>query len=401
MDYSYVAYTVDNRVIKGKLTADSEEAAASSLTDNGYRILKLKEYTPFFDTSKFGDQFTRVKATEIIMFTRQLALLLQAGTDAITSLELLQAQSTNRALKKILTTVTSDVRGGMQLAEAMAKHPAAFPKVYCRLVAVGEKTGSLETVLIRAASYMERVSSTQKGITNALIYPVVLLVVAFGVIAILAIFVLPSFTGLYKAFDVDLPLATRILIGFTDWFGKYGLLTMGIIAAIPVAGFLYTKTPDGKLRWGKLSLTMPILGRINLLNELSRACRSMSLLYGSGLPLHEIMTMIVQGTNNKAMENALTGVQQSMIAGAGLSRPMSQNPLFLPLMVQMTAVGEETGNLDLTLTTVAESYETEADDKTKTMISMITPTMTVFIGGVVGFVAVALISSMYSIFGSM
>lgn len=401
MEYSYVAYTKDNRMIKGKLKAGSEEAASSSLTDNGYRILKLKEYTPFLDSSKLGAQFQRVKATEIIMFTRQLALLLDAGTDAITSLELLQAQSTNRALKNILTVITSDVRGGMPLAEAMAKHPAAFPKVYSRLVAVGEKTGSLETVLRRAATYMERVTSTQKGIQNALIYPVVLLIVAFGVIAILAIFVLPSFTGLYKAFDVELPLATRILIGFTDWFGKYGLVTMGIIAAIPVAGFLYTRTPDGKLRWGKISLTMPILGRINLLNELSRACRSMSLLYGSGLPLHEIMTLIVQGTNNKALENALSAVQQSMIAGAGLSRPMSQNSLFLPLMVQMTAVGEETGNLDLTLTTVAESYETEADDKTKTMISMITPTMTVFIGGVVGFVAIALISSMYSIFGSI
>ncbi len=401
MEYSYVAYTEDNRIIKGKISADSEQAAASSLTDNGYRVVQLKEYTPFFDSSKISIRSSRVKATEIIMFTRQLALLLDSGTDAITSLELLQAQSTNRALKHILAIVTSDVRGGMPLAEALAKHPAAFPKVYSRLVAVGEKTGSLETVLRRAATYMERVTSAQKGIQNALAYPIVLLVVALGVIAILAIFVLPSFTGLYKAFDVELPLATRVLIGFTDWFQKYGLLAVGIVVAMPIAGFLYTKTPDGKLRWGKLSLVMPILGRINLLNELSRACRSMSLLYGSGLPLHEIMTLIVQGTNNKAMENALIAVQQSMIAGAGLSHPMSQNPLFLPLMVQMTAVGEETGNLDLTLTTVAESYETEADDKTKTMISMITPAMTVFIGGVVGFVAVALISSMYSIFGSI
>ncbi len=222
MEYSYVAYTADKRIVKGKLTADGEEAAASSLTDNGYRVLRLKEYTPFFDSSKLSDQFNRVKATEIIMFTRQLALLLESGTDAITSLELLQAQSTNRALKKILATVTSDVRGGMPLAEAMAKHPAAFPKVYSRLVSVGEKTGNLETVLRRAANYMERVTTTQKGIKNALIYPVILLIVAFGVIAILALFVLPSFTGLYKAFDVELPLATRMLIGFTEWFEKYG-----------------------------------------------------------------------------------------------------------------------------------------------------------------------------------
>jgi len=401
MEFSYIASTKDNRVVKGKLSANSENAAVSSLVDNGYRILNLKEYVPFYDSSKLVTHFNHVKATEIIMFTRQLALLLESGTDAITSMELLQAQTTNRALKRILEKVTSDVRGGMPLAEAMDKHPSAFPRVYSRLVAVGEKSGSLEEVLRRAANYMERIYTVRKGTQNAMIYPIVMLIMALGVIAILVTFVLPSFTGLYESFDVELPAATRALIGFTVWANKYGLIILIIMVGIPVIGYIYTRTPDGKYRWGKLLLVMPVFGRINLLNELSRFCRSTSLLYGSGLPLHEIMAMVVQGTNNKAMEKAISYVQQSMMAGAGLSRPMAQEPLFLPLMVQMTAVGEQTGNLDHTLTTVADSYETEADDKTKTMINMITPAATIFIGLLVGFVALALVSSMYSIFGAI
>jgi type IV pilus assembly protein PilC len=147
-------------------------------------------------------------------------------------------------------------------------------------------------------------------------------------------------------------------------------------------------------------VTLPKIGRINLLNELAAACRSLSLLYGSGLPLPEAMTLVVQGSGNKAMKQALQDVQQSMIAGAGLSAPMRQNKLFLPLMVQMTSVGEQTGNLDHTLNTVAESYETESDDKTKALIEMLTPAMTLIIGGIVGFIAVSMLSAMYSIYSA-
>lgn len=148
-------------------------------------------------------------------------------------------------------------------------------------------------------------------------------------------------------------------------------------------------------------LTLPRIGHINLLSELSRCCHTMALLYSSGLPLPEIMTVVIQGTNNKAMAKALSEVQQAMIAGQGLSHPMTKNKLFLPLMAQMTAVGEETGNLDNTLATVAEAYETEADDKTKSMVALITPAMTIIIGLVVGFIALALLSAMYSIYGQI
>ncbi len=401
MNYHYVACTEDNRVVKGKLSAAGEEAASDILAYSGYRVLSLKGVTPFFQAEKLTARFSRINPMEIVMFSRQLALLLESGTDVVTSLELLQAQISNRNLKKIIGEVVDDVRGGSPLSQALSKHPHAFPPFYHRLVSVGEKTGNLEVVLRRAADYMERTATTQKSVKSALVYPAILVILAIIVIGIMVTFVLPAFTSLYASFDVQLPAITRAFIAGTSWLQSYGIWLLLVIVAAIAAGYAYTKTPAGKLQWGKLMLTFPHIGHINLLNELSRCCRSMALLFGSGLPLPEIMTMVIQGTNNKAMELALTEVQQGMIAGGGLSGPMAKNKLFMPLMVQMTAVGEGTGNLDNTLTTVAESYEVEADDKTKTMVALITPAMTVIIGAIVGLIAIALLSAMYSIYGQV
>lgn len=401
MDYHYVACNADNRIVKGKLSASSEKTAADMLAYSGYRVLSLKEVTPFFNAEKLTSRFSTIKPNELIMFSRQLALLLESGTDAVTSLELLQAQITNRAFKKIIADVVSDVRGGSPLSEALSKHPRAFSTVYHRLVSVGERTGNLEVVLRRAADYIERIATTQKSVKSALLYPIIVSIVAIVVIAVLVTFVLPTFAGLYASFGVQLPAITRALLTSTAWLQHYGLWLLAAIVAAIVVGFAYTRTPAGRYQWSKLALSLPRTGRINLLNELSRCCRSIALLYGSGLPLPEIMTLVIQGTNNKAMAKALTEVQQSMIAGAGLSGPMAKDKLFLPLMVQMTAVGEETGNLDNTLSTVAESYEAEADDKTKAMVALITPAMTVFIGLIVGFIALSLLSAMYSIYGQV
>ncbi|PIU56926.1 MAG: type II secretion system F family protein [Chloroflexi bacterium CG07_land_8_20_14_0_80_45_17] len=401
MDYHYVACSEDNSLVKGKLSAASQEAASDMLAYSGYRVLSLEEITPFFPAQKLTARLSGINPREIIMFSRQLALLLQSGTDIVASLELLQAQVSDRSLKKVIADVVSDVRAGIPLSDALRKHPRAFSPIYHRLVAVGERTGNLEVVLRRAADYIERVATTQKSVKSALVYPAILLIVAIVVVGILVTFVLPAFAGLYTSFGVQLPAATRALLAGTDWLQHYGLWLLLAMVAIIVVGYTYTKTPAGRYQWGKLALTLPKIGHINLLNELSRCCRSMSLLYGSGLPLPEIMTLVIQGTNNKAMVKALTEVQQSMIAGQGLSGPMAKNNLFMPLMVQMTAVGEETGNLDDTLATVAESYEAEADDKTKAMVALITPAMTIFIGLLVGFIALSLVSAMYSIYGQV
>ena len=256
-------------------------------------------------------------------------------------------------------------------------------------------------MLRQMADHIERAVNTEKKIKNALTYPLTVVIVAILVIGLLVTFVLPTFVSLFTAFGADLPLATRILIGMTDWLGKYGVYLMTTIVAAAVLGWVYIRTPAGKYQWDKLTLRLPLVGRIFLLNELSRCCRTISLLFKVGIPLPEILAMTIQGTNNKAMAEVLTGVQQELIRGEGLSKPMAQRKLFLPLMVQMVGVGEETGNLDNTLATVAQSYETESDDRTSAAVGLIQPAMMVVIGLRVGFIAVAVLSAMYGIYGQV
>jgi type IV pilus assembly protein PilC len=401
MDFQYIAYTADKKLVKGRLSATNEEAATNLLSYGGYQVVNLKTITPFFNMGNLAARFSRVKPAEIVMFSRQLALLLESGTDIVTSLELLQSQTTNRTLKSVLGEAASDIRGGTSLSSALSKHPQAFPGIYSRTIAAGEQGGNLEVVLRQMADYLERSATTQKKIKNALTYPFILAIVGVIVVAIIVTFVMPTFSTLYAAFGAELPLPTRLLLGLTDWLFAYGIFLLIVVIVAIVIGYTYIKTPAGKYQWDKLMFRFPVVGRINLLSELSRCCRTMALLFRVGLPLPEVMSMAIHGSNNKAMVEALTEVQQEMIRGQGLSKPMAKRELFLPLMVQMVGVGEETGNLDNTLTTVAQSYEVEADDRTSSAVGLIQPAVIVIIAVVVGFVAIALLSAMYSIYGQV
>jgi type IV pilus assembly protein PilC len=401
MDYQYIAYTADKRLVRGRLSATNEEAATNLLSYGGYQVVSLKLVTPFFNTEKLFARFSRVKSKEIVLFSRQLALLLESGTDIVTSLELLQSQITNRTLKGVIGNIASDIRGGSSLSVAMSKHPRAFPELYYRTIAAGEQAGNLEIVLRQMADYLERGVVTEKKIKNALTYPIMLAVVAFVVVTILVTFVLPNFVSLYSAFGAELPLATRMMIGLSDWLIAYGLYMLLGILVFAGVGYAYIRTPAGKYQWDSLLLRLPVIGRINILTELARCCRTMALLFRVGLPLPEIMALAIRGSSNKVMVKALTGAQEELIRGEGLSKPMGKRSLFLPLMVQMVGVGEETGNLDNTLTTVAQSYEVEADDKTSAAVGLIQPALVVCIAVVVGFIAVSLFSAMYAIYGQV
>jgi len=401
MDFVYTAYTEDRKIVKGKVSSISEEAATELLGYGGYRVISLKKVVPLFDKEKLVARFSRIKPPEIVMFSRQLALLLESGTDIVTSLDLLQDQIANQTLRGIIAEVSSDIRGGSPLSKALSKHPRAFSPMYSQAIAAGEQGGNLEVVLRQMADYQERGATTEKKIKGALTYPFIVVLVAVIVVAILMTFVFPSFVSFYAQIGAELPLPTRILIGITDWFSHYGLYLIIVILAVVGLIYVYIKTPAGKYRWHKMMLRLPVVGRIVQLSELSRSCRTMSLLIRVGLPLPEVLAATIRSTNNKAVEESLSEVQQALIRGEGLAQPMGQRDIFLPLMTQMVRVGEETGNLENTLVTVAESFETEANDKTNTAIGLIQPVITVFLGLVIGFVVLAMLSAMYSVYGQL
>jgi type IV pilus assembly protein PilC len=402
MDYTYVAYSEeDKRLIRGKVSATSEEAASELLNYGGYRLVSLRLIRPLLDKERLQSYFARIKPAEVIMFSRQLALLLESGTDIVTSLDLLQNQITNPTFQKVISEIASDIRGGSSLSMAMGKHPQAFSPMYQRAMAAGEQGGNLEVVLRQMADYIERGAVTQKKIKGALTYPIIVAVVAIAVVAILVTVVFPTFVGFYAQLGQALPLPTRILIGITDFLHTYGLyLVLGLLIAVG-ALYIYTKTPAGKYRLDSKLLDLPLVGRILQLSELSRCCRTMALLIRVGLPLPEVLAITIRGTTNKAIYESLTKVQQELIRGEGLSRPMAREPLILPMMVQMVGIGEETGNLENTLTTVAESFEAEANDKTSAAVALIQPVMTIILGLVIGFIVLAMFSAMYSVYGGL
>ena len=399
MEFSYVAYTEDKKMVKGRITAANDEMAMNLLGYGGYEVVNLKPVSAILTTGKFAAAFTKIKAQELVMFSRQLALLLESGTDIVTSIELLKNQTTNKLLKKALDNVVSDIRGGTSLSNALFRHPRVFNKVYCQTIAAGEQGGSLEIVLRQMADYMERAANAEKKIKGALTYPVIVIVVAFAVVTLLIAFVLPSFVSLYEAFGANVPTMTKIMIGTMKWVSRYGLYVMGGILLIAGIIYAWARTPAGRLQIDATLLKLPVLGRIILLQELARCCRTISLLFKVGVPIPDIMTMVVQGASNRIVRNALDGVREELIRGEGLFKPMSKRSVFLPLMVQMTGVGEETGNLDNTLATVARSYEEEGEDRTSSAIGLIQPVITVVIGLVIAAVALSLVTAMYGIYG--
>ena len=399
MIYQYVACSESGEIVKGKLTALKEESVSEMLGFAGYRLINLRPYVPFLSSGKFMAGLFPVKPNEIIMLYRQLALLLESGVNIATALELLQDQISSRTLKKVVAEITSDIRAGNQLSVAMAKHPDVFSTLNTRTISIGEQTGGLETMLKQVADYNEKEIVTKKGIKGAMMYPIIAFVVTIVVVAILMIFVLPAFAGLYGDLGAKLPAITQIMLDMSDFLKKYIMQIILVILGVAGVSLIYFKTPDGKFNLDKLTLKIPQLGRVKHLNELARCARSISLLYSAGLPLTEIMPMVVQGCGNRVMAKALNEVHVDMLRGEGLSKPMSKSRMFLPMMVQMVKVGEETGSLDASLQAVAQNYESEAQDKTKALISMIQPVMTIVIAGIVGVIALSMVSAMYSMYG--
>ena len=395
MDYAYLGYTGDRQIVKGRISATDERAAVDMLDKVGYRVVSIKPITSAFPA--LGKLFqAKVKTTEMVTFSRQLALLLESGVGVIQALELLEAQSTDKSLKKVLFQVLHDLRGGKSLSIALAQHPQVFSKLYCKLVNVGEQTGALETVLRSLAGYIERQSASVAKIKQAMMYPAIVFCVAIAVGAIMVTILLPPLIDMFAKLGGTLPLPTRILLATMHFLQGYGVFLFVGIIAVAVVGYMYGRTPNGRYMRDRLMLRIPMMGRLFQVTELARICRSLALLFRAGLPLPEVMALTIQATGNRVIATSLKEVEQGMLRGQGLAKPMSTRPVFLPMMVEMAKVGEETGNLDESLVLVADNFEIEADRRTQTLLGMIEPAMTIALGVGVGFLALSVFGPIYS-----
>jgi type IV pilus assembly protein PilC len=394
MDYAYLGYTSDRKIVKGKITAASESAATTTLSDLGYRVVDLKPIKSFMPNVRLFK--SKVKANELVTFSRQLALLLESGVGIIHSLELQRDQTADAELKRVLNEIIPDLRSGSTLAEAMAKHPNAFSNIYSRMVEVGERTGSLDAVLKNLANYAENESRALSKLKNAMTYPMIVLILGIIVAIVLVTFVLPPIVNMFGSLGAELPLITKILIFGVNFVKDNILIIIGVILAVIVLVMIYARTKTGSLNWNRFKLKVPLLGRIAHVSELAKVCRNMALLFRAGLPVNEIIGLTSQATGNKAISKDLREVGEDALKGLGLSGPMTKRKSFLPLMTELISVGEETGNLEETLIMIALNYETEADIKTQRLLSLIEPTMTIIMGIMVGFLALSIFIPLYS-----
>ena len=357
--------------------------------------------TRTFIEKAFPSLFT-IKPREVIVFSRQLATLIDAGIQLLAAMEQLQQQAGgSRGFGRVLRAMSEDVATGLSFSMAVNRHPHVFNETYRRTVTVGEQAGKVETVLRQLADFMEKQSMVSKKFAGAMVYPVIVLVVAVLAGIILTTTALPPLVGMFESLGTELPLPTKILIFMSDFINAYFLPLM-VLGVVMVAALVWgMSSPRGRRIMDHWRLTAPLIGPPVHLREMARFSRTTAMLLAAGLPLQEIMELMPQTTNNTVVRDGLSIVRDELMLGQGLAAPMARLSIFPPMMLQMVAVGEESNSLDQTLTVVADFYESAAEEKIAAFLSALQPIMTIGISFIGGFIALAIIMPMYSITGSI
>ncbi len=399
--YRYTATNTRGDRVKGNIKATSEIAAERLIVEKGLNPEIVEIAPSAFSLEEALPSLFKIKPRDVIIFSRQLATLLRSGISLLPSLEILQQQAAaSRGFRSILGSVLNEIRSGGSFSMAITKHPKAFTDIYCRTIAVGEETGSLDAVLNQMADYLEKHSVMFQKVKKALTYPVMVLVAGIAVIILLVTMVMPKLLNMFTALNVELPLPTRILIWVTGFVNENKLYLVIAAAVLGVAFLWLMKQPSGRRFFDRLRLQAPVIGPPMLYSELGRFSRSVSVMVKAGLKLQEIMEIVPEGTDNYVFRTALRQVKERLLLGEGLSQPMSRIDIFPPLLVQMVAVGEESNTLDFTMGVVADFYETEAEERTTAMVGLIAPLSTIGIALLVGFIALSVIMPMYTITGA-
>lgn len=397
MNYRYVAFDQAGRRVEGWYEAPDESAAEEALWQQGLTVARLHAARRRTALHELFPTFFGVRRNDLIVFSRQLATLLSSGISILQALQLLADQSSSQALRDVLREIVGDLEQGRSFSAALGDHPHTFPDLYARTITVGERTGNLDSVLRRLATYLDRERELLRKMRDALAYPAFVLVVAIGVVILVLTVALPPMVQLFETFGGNLPWPTRALIAasrFTTSYGLYVLFAGLILASV---GAWWVQTPVGKRVKDAVLLRLPVVGPLILQGQISRFARTSSTLIRAGLPLAEVIDLAVQTCGNTVVADALERARGALLGGRGLSEPLATEPIFPTLLSQMVRVGEETGTLEDNLETLADFYEEEVDRSVQLMASLVEPALTVFVGLIVAFIALSMVMPMYSV----
>jgi type II secretory pathway component PulF len=374
--------------------------------DRAVELVRTMGLTPVRMDSQSGDaaeprRFSllrkRVATRDLILFTRQLETMLEAGLPLLSALETLHEQTAHPELRLAIDRVRADVEQGGTLTDGLRRHPWCFPNLYANLVHAGEEGGMITSMLDRIASLLEYAEETEQRIRSATFYPLLIiceLVLAFGV---LVKFVLPRFASLFRNLNTELPLPTRVLIGTSDFVDRYWYLCLAVIGGLVVASVLWYRTEEARRRVDRFILTMPIFGEIFLKSIVSRFARVLAALVAGGIPIVQALEISRGALDNRVMEDEIDRMKEGLIAGQGLAEPLRASEIFPPLVTRMIAVGEETGAIDKMLLRVARYYDQDVDYTIKNLSTAIEPVLLLVLGVAVLFTALAVFLPLWNL----
>jgi type IV pilus assembly protein PilC len=387
--YIWKARTRQGTVKRGEVEAANDAAVISQLRAQMLHPITVKkkpkdvrEYLPFLKP--------RIRTKDLVIFTRQFATMINAGLPLVQALDILAQQTENKALADVTRQVVYDVESGQTLADALRKQPRAFTDLYVNMVAAGEAGGILDTILQRLAQFLEKNDAIIRKVKGAMVYPAVILSVAVIAVAVLLIFVIPTFQNMFASVQLDLPLPTRLVIGMSKGLQHYWWLILGIIGLIVFAVNRYYKTPAGRLQIDDLMLRFPVIGDVLRKSAVSRFTRTLGTLISSGVSILDGLEITARTAGNMVIHNAVMESRQSIAGGDTISAPLQRSKVFPPMVISMIAVGEQTGGLDEMLSKIADFYDEEVDAAVSTLLSLMEPIMIVVLGVIVGGMVVAM-----------
>ncbi len=396
--YAYRGRSRTGSEVRGEREADTKQALVATLRREQINPLVVKEKGKEFTLPKLGG---RVKTKELAIFTRQFSVMIDAGLPLVQCLEVLSSQQENKVFQDVLQSVRTEVEGGSTLAFAMRQHPKVFDELYSNMIAAGEAGGILDTILQRLSQYIEKNVKLKRAVKSAMVYPIVVLTIAVGVIILILWKVVPIFSQLFASMDVSLPLPTRIVIGFSNFVGRYIIFFIPIVIAAWYAFKKYYATQDGRHVVDLLMLKIPVMGNVLKKIAVARFSRTLSTLISSGVPILDGLEITAKTSGNAIVEEAIMKTRTSIEGGKTIVEPLRETGIFPTMVTQMVGVGEQTGALDAMLTKIAEFFEDEVDAAVADLLTAIEPLMILILGVIVGGIVVSMYLPLFSLISKL
>jgi type IV pilus assembly protein PilC len=397
--YAYQVRTKEGRVLKGTMEAEGEAQVAQRLRQQGFIPIQIAKEAKVSMKTEIHLLPQKVKLKDLAVFSRQFATMINSGLSLLRTLNILSEQTENPVLAKTIAAVRDDVERGSSLSAAMAKHPKVFSTLFVAMVRAGETGGQLDTVLARLADNYEADYRLRQKVKSAMTYPVVVAGLAVILVTVMLLFVVPTFARMFEGLGGTLPLPTQILLRVSNAAKFLVPLFVGLAVVLRIVyKRLRAANADFRLRADSLKLKLPIFGDLFQKVALSRFSRTLALLLRAGVPVLQALDIVAESTNNEVLTRASQDVRESVRAGESMASPLSRHNVFPPMVVQMIAVGEDTGALDAMLDKVADFYDQEVESTTESLTALIEPIMIAVLGGIVGSMIIALYMPMFKIF---